>query len=452
MMAERKPAGDRARHLGWGLLIGVGVGLGLRAAAEQGWGGATLPETVAREVLDPAGQIFLRLLLLAVVPLVFASIALGVLELGRSRGLGRMAGLTFLLFGLNMSVAVGLGLVGMNWVEPGRGVSAMEAGAVESNVGGTSPDREGRRPELSPSALVDMFLPKNWIRAVVDFQLLPVITFALLFGWAARTVDGPSAARVQELLAALVRVMFRMVDLAMALAPVGVAALVAVAVMRMGLELLAALAGFVAVVIGAMLLHAVGVLGWVVWRWGGWSPLRFWRATRLALLTAFCTSSSAATLPTSLAVARDRLGLRAATTAFVLPLGATMNMSGTALYEGCVVLFVAQVYGADLAWVDQLTLLVLAVASAVAVASVPGASLPVIMGLLAQFRLPPEGIALVLGVDRLLDMARTTLNVAADLVTACVVDRVTGRADSDEMQQGRPADVGSGSDAVADQG
>lgn len=446
-MADRttkgRPARDRARQLGWGFFIGVTLGLGLRAVAGQGWVGGAFTDAVAREVLAPLGQIFLRLLLLAVVPLVFASIALGVLELGRTRGLGRLAGLTFLLFALNMSVAVGLGLLGMNWLEPGRGVAAAQAGVIEDRAGGGSVSVEGPPPRLSPSALVDMFLPKNWIRAVVDFQLLPVITFALVFGWAARTVEGPAAARVQELLATLVRVLFRMVDLAMALAPVGVAALVAVAVMRVGWELLAALAGFVAVVLGAMLLHAGGILSWIVWRWGGWSPLRFWRATRLALVTAFCTSSSAATLPTSLSVARDRLGLRPATSAFVLPLGATMNMSGTALYEGCVVLFVAQVYGANLVWLDQLTLLVLAVAGAVAVASVPGASLPVIMALLAQFRLPPEGIALVLGVDRLLDMARTTLNVAADLVTACVVDRATREAESGDRDSIAPADPAS---------
>jgi DAACS family dicarboxylate/amino acid:cation (Na+ or H+) symporter len=174
-----------------------------------------------------------------------------------------------------------------------------------------------------------------------------------------------------------------------------------------------------------MLLH-LGVLALWVRLLGGRSLMGFYRAVRLALITAFSTSSSAATLPTSLAVARDRLGVHPGTAGFVLPLGATLNMSGTALYEGCVVLLVAQVHGVTLSWMDQVTLLVLAVLGAVAVASVPGASLPVIMGLLAQFRLPPEGVMLVLGVDRILDMARTTLNVAADLVTVCIADRVVG--------------------------
>ncbi|MDW8310958.1 MAG: cation:dicarboxylase symporter family transporter, partial [Verrucomicrobiales bacterium] len=152
------------------------------------------------------------------------------------------------------------------------------------------------------------------------------------------------------------------------------------------------------------------------------SPWEFFRAIRAVMVTAFSTSSSSATLPASLQAARENLGISASTAGFVLPLGATMNMSGTALYEGCVVLFVAQVYGIELGVAQQLTLLVLAVLTAVAVASVPGGSLPLIVGLLAQFGLPPEGIALVLGVDRLLDMARTVLNVSADLVTACIVD------------------------------
>ena len=416
---------DRARLLGWGLLVGVCLGLGLRALAvgRPEWAGAL--DGMGRHFLEPVGQVFLRLLLLAVVPLVFASVAPGVLELGRTARLGRMAGLTFGLFGLNMAVAVGLGLAGMNWFEPGRGLSAAALAGLGGDEWSTGQALEARRPGLSPSMLVELFLPRNWLRAVVEFQLLPVITFALLFGWAARSVGGSGGDRLQELLGALNRVLFRVVEMAMTLAPVAVAALIAVAVMRMGLELLAALAGFVAVVLGGIGLHLAGVLGLVVWGWGGWKPVRFWQATRLALVTAFSTSSSAATLPTSLTVAREKLGIRPATAAFVLPLGATMNMSGTALYEGCVVLFVAQVYGVHLGWLDQLTLLVLAVAGAVAVASVPGASLPVIVGLLVQFQLPPEGIALVLGVDRLLDMARTMLNVAADLVTVCVVDRWT---------------------------
>jgi DAACS family dicarboxylate/amino acid:cation (Na+ or H+) symporter len=160
-------------------------------------------------------------------------------------------------------------------------------------------------------------------------------------------------------------------------------------------------------------------------------PLEFWRQIRPVLVTAFSTSSSAATLPTALATARSPLGLRPPVAGFVLPLGATMNMAGTALYEGCVVLFVAQIFGIDLGYGQQLTLVFLAVISAVAVAAIPGGSLPLIAGLLASFGLPPEGIGIILGIDRLLDMARTTVNVGADLVTASIVDEQARLGDSD---------------------
>jgi DAACS family dicarboxylate/amino acid:cation (Na+ or H+) symporter len=153
--------------------------------------------------------------------------------------------------------------------------------------------------------------------------------------------------------------------------------------------------------------------------------VEFWREVRPVLVTAFSTSSSAATLPTALAVARDRLQVRPPVAGFVLPLGTTMNMAGTALYEGCVVLFVAQVFGIDLSLAQQLTLLVLAVLSAVAVAAIPGGSLPLIAGLLASFGIPPEGIGIILGVDRILDMTRTMVNVGSDVVTTAVVDRYT---------------------------
>jgi DAACS family dicarboxylate/amino acid:cation (Na+ or H+) symporter len=151
-------------------------------------------------------------------------------------------------------------------------------------------------------------------------------------------------------------------------------------------------------------------------------PLQFWRDVRAVLVTAFTTSSSSATLPTSLQVSREVLKISPSTSGFVLPLGATMNMSGTALYEGCVVLFIAQIFGVDLSIGAQVTLLLLAVMSAVAVAGIPGGSLPLIAGLLAQFGVNPGGIAIILGADRILDMCRTCVNVGADIVTATIVD------------------------------
>jgi DAACS family dicarboxylate/amino acid:cation (Na+ or H+) symporter len=185
-----------------------------------------------------------------------------------------------------------------------------------------------------------------------------------------------------------------------------------------GLQVLKPLLYFVLGVLGVMVLHLFGTMSILLKAFSRRAPLNFFRAIRPILITAFSTSSSNATLPTTIQVSREALGVSAPTAGFVLPLGATMNMSGTALYEGCVVLFIAQVYGVPLSLAQQATLVVLAVLSAVAVAGIPGGSLPLIVGLLTNFGLPPEGIALILGFDRLLDMARTALNVAADVVTA----------------------------------
>jgi DAACS family dicarboxylate/amino acid:cation (Na+ or H+) symporter len=177
-----------------------------------------------------------------------------------------------------------------------------------------------------------------------------------------------------------------------------------------------------------MLIHLFGTMSLWLRFWAGRSPLEFWRDIRDVLITAFATSSSSATLPTALAAARERLGISASTAGFVLPLGTTMNMSGTALYEGAVVLFVAQVFGVPLSGGEQMLLLVLAVLSAVAVAGIPGGSLPLIAGLLITFGVPPEGIGIILGVDRILDMARTAVNVGSDVVTCAVVDTLEKRA------------------------
>jgi DAACS family dicarboxylate/amino acid:cation (Na+ or H+) symporter len=177
-----------------------------------------------------------------------------------------------------------------------------------------------------------------------------------------------------------------------------------------------------------MLLHLFGTMSLWLKLWAHVPPREFFGKIRTVLITAFTTSSSNATLPAALAAARDELGIQPRTAGFVLPLGTTMNMSGTALYEGCVVLFVAQVFGVELTLVSQLTLLVLAVLSAVAVAGIPGGSLPLIAGLLISFGIPPEGIGIILGVDRLLDMTRTMVNVGCDMVTCQIVDRMS-RAD-----------------------
>ncbi len=410
----------------------IGLVVGLVAGILVRWVGGYFPGVLdgaiwlSREVLDPFGQIFLRLLFFVVVPLVFASLALGVAQLGRLDRLGPLAGRTFALFGFNMAVGVALGLVMMNLLQPGAKIDPATRTSLLAQHESKAQEIQAtaaQRTRFSFEQVVEMFMPRNLLKAVVEFQVLPLILFALLVGAAGTQLAPADQTRLQNALGVVTQLMTRLVHFALLLAPFAVPAMIFSVVARLGFEFLQSLLLFVVGVLAVMALHLFGTMSLLVKTLGRRSPVVFFRAIRTVLITALSTSSSNATLPTSLQVSREQLGVSPGTAGFVLPLGATMNMSGTALYEGCVVLFIAQVYGVDLTLAQQATLLVLAVLSAVAVAGIPGGSLPLIVGLLTNFTIPAEGIALILGTDRILDMARTVLNVAADLATACVVDR-----------------------------
>jgi DAACS family dicarboxylate/amino acid:cation (Na+ or H+) symporter len=422
-------------RLGNRILIGLAVGAvaGVLVHAVAGvfpplLSGAT---TLATDWLEPLGQIFLRLLFFVVLPLVFCSLAAGVLQLGDLKSLGGIATRTFALFLLNMAVGTLLGLLMMNLLKPGTAISAPLRDQLIANYGGGAQaliQRQAQNPSLDLTTLINMFLPRNLFGAFVGNDrtalgdVLPLIVFAVLVGVAGIGLNARRHALLREALETGLDVMTRIVRLALRLAPYAVPALVFSVVVRIGPQVLYALGLFVLGCIGILLLHLFGTMSLWLKFWARTSPLEFFRTIRTVLITAFTTSSSNATLPTALAVARDDLGIRPQTAGFVLPLGTTMNMSGTALYEGCVVLFIAQVFGIELSLLSQLTLLTLAVLSAVAVAGIPGGSLPLIAGLLIAFGIPADGIGIILGVDRLLDMTRTMVNVGCDMVTCKLVD------------------------------
>jgi Na+/H+-dicarboxylate symporter len=407
------------------MFLGLVIGLLARASLER-FPALAAPSTwIALEVFDPLGQIFLRLLFFVVVPLVFASLALGILQLGRLDRLGPLAGRTFLLFGVNMAVGVAIGLAMMNAVNPGGRLQPDARAKLMEKFRDQAQEQRAKaeqQPKLSFRLLVEMFMPKNLVGAVAEFKILPLILFAILIGAAGTELSDDHRAWLRSALEMATQLMTRIVHYALLLAPYAVTAMMCSLIITVGLDVLKALALFVPCVLACMAVHLFGTMSILLKLFTRRSPAAFFWAIRTILVTAFSTSSSNATLPTSIQVSREQLGVSESTAGFVLPLGATMNMSGTALYEGCVVLFVAQAFGIELSFASQITLLLLAVLSAVAVAGIPGASLPLIVGLLASFGVPPGGIGLILGVDRLLDMARTVLNVAADVVTACIVD------------------------------
>jgi DAACS family dicarboxylate/amino acid:cation (Na+ or H+) symporter len=417
-------AGGRlANRILLGLVIGALAGGATLLIGRASPGFLAAAQEFATLVLDPLGQIFLRMLFFVVIPLVFASLAAGVAQLEHLSSLGPLAIRTFLLFFLNMAIAVVLGLVMMNVVQPGDAMAPEAQQQLLEEYGGAAAEHAARRaeqPDVTPMTIVEMFMPRNLFGAFVGNDrgrlgdVLPLILFAILVGAAAVRL---AEDRREQLRSGL--------GLVNDLMPYAVPAMIYSVVVKIGWDIVIALGMFVAGCIFVLLLHLFGTMSLWLRLLARRSPLETFKLMRPVLVTAFSTSSSAATLPTALAVAREDLGVRAPVAGFVLPLGTTMNMSGTALFEGCVVLFVAQVFGIELGLAQQATLVLLAVLSAVAVSAIPGGALPLVAGLLAAFGIPPEGIGIILGVERLLDMTRTMVNVGSDVVTTIVVDRYT---------------------------
>ncbi|WP_017462487.1 dicarboxylate/amino acid:cation symporter [Dyella ginsengisoli] len=429
-----------ANRILWGLAIGIAAAVATLVVGHWFPAALAFMQGISTSLLDPFGQVFLRLLFFVVIPLVFASLASGVLQLGRLDRLGPLAGRTFALFAANMLVAVFIGLVMMNLLQPGHHLAAGAQDLLMKEYGGSAMQAvrtEAERPAMTLATVVDMFMPRNLFGAFVGNNrgalgdVLPLIVFAILVGAAGTQLAEDRRLKLQATLDIMAEVMTGIVHFALRLAPYAVPTMIYSVIVKVGVDILLTLSVFVVGCAVALALQLFGTMSIWLRFLAGRSPLAFFRQVRPLLVTAFSTSSSSATLPAALATAHDDLKLSPSTSGFVLPLGATMNMSGTALFEGCVVLFVAQAFGVELPLAQQAVLMFLAVLSAVAVAGIPGGSLPLIAGLLATFQVPPEGIGIVLGVDRILDMLRTTVNVGSDIVTATVVDdrvRATHRA------------------------
>lgn len=426
---------DANRRLANRILIGLGIGIvaGVLTLLVGRFSPAALVfmQGVSANILDPFGQVFLRMLFFVVIPLVFASLATGIVQLGQLDKLGPLAARTFSLFFLNMAVGVALGLLMMNVLQPGDQLSLEAKDRLMAEFGGAAQNAVATRATQAPmnlNTLLDMFMPRNLFGAFVGNSrttlgdVLPLILFAILVGAVGTQLSAEKRRKLQDGLELVTELMTGIVHFALRLAPYAVPAMIYSVIVKVGVDIIAALGVFVLGCVAVLLLHLFGTMSLFLRLWTRRSPRAFFRDVKTVLVTAFSTSSSNATLPASLDCARETLRVAPSTAGFVLPLGATMNMSGTALYEGCVVLFVAQVFGVDLSLTQQLTLLLLSVLSAVAVAGIPGGSLPLIAGLLMSFGVPAEGIGIVIGADRVLDMLRTATNVGADLVTTVIVD------------------------------
>jgi DAACS family dicarboxylate/amino acid:cation (Na+ or H+) symporter len=425
-MAETTARVDRSGgvSLQMKMLIGFVVGLSLGLLVNMTQPDAEWVTTVTTYITAPVGEIFLRLLFMLVIPLLFSALVVGIAEMGDIRSLKRVGLKTLLYTVLLSSIAVVIALGAANLFQPGAGVDQ----ELAQRLLGESSERTGELLETSAEqptgiqALLNI-IPRNVFAAAAANDILAVMFFALAFGIGLLMVNNPAAQRLQEAIEGLFSVTMRLIEFIIRLAPIAVAAFMFNLAAVFGWDLLVRLGAYAGVVVLALGLHMFVTYSIAIRLFAGRSPVAFFRGIQEAMVMAFSTASSNATLPTALRVAEDNLKLPPRVSRFVLTIGATANQNGTAIFEGVTVLFLAQFFGVELSIWQQVTVLLMCILGGIGTAGVPAGSLPVVVMILAMVGVPPAGIGLILGVDRFLDMCRTALNVTGDLAIATMVSR-----------------------------
>jgi dicarboxylate/amino acid:cation (Na+ or H+) symporter, DAACS family len=436
-MSEPGASPRKGMKLHTKILLGLVVGLALGVTANLTLGSDhPTVERINAWIAVPVGQVFLRMLFMVVIPLVFASIALGVAGVGDIRKAGRIGGKTLGYFFVTTALACTLGLVIVNLMRPWERIEPETRAELMVSFAGDAASRveTSQQQRFGVQTFINI-VPRNPIDAAARTDLLGVIFFGLMFGAALTLIPAAKARPMIEVLEALNAVVTAIIHFAMLLAPFGVAALIFTVSSEFGMKLLVAVAAFVVTVLVALLAHVALTLSGIIRFLVGMSPLMFFSRIRAVLVTAFSTSSSAATLPTSLDVAQEQLGVPQRIAGFVLPLGATLCMNGTAIFEGITVIFLAGLFGVDLSIPQMGLVMVMSVITAIGAAGVPGGSIPLLVGVLTMFGVPGEGIAIVLGVDRLLDMSRTTVNVCGDLTAVAWIGKSEGVWSPDQIPE-----------------
>ena len=426
------PPAKPTQHIGifLGLVIGVLAGLAINFTLG---GDHSAVAWIVRNLTEPTGTLFLRLLLLTVIPLIFSSLIVGVAGLGDFRKVGRV-GLKCLVYCLAISaISVGIGVFLTNTIQPGKRIAPEVSAELQTKFAGEAEKRvEATKSTANPDSalmqVVKSFVPSNPVASVASDtpNLLHLMVFALLLAVAMMLIPRETTEPFIRTMEALQAISGKLIDLIMKVAPVAVACLLFNNVARFGFDLLVPLAAFFGTVLAGLALHCFVTYS-IALRWlAQVSPIAFFRKLKTVMLTAFSTSSSNATLPTTLRVSEEELGVPKEINSFVLTIGATANQNGTALYEGVTVLFLAQLAGVDLSLGQQILVAYLAILGSIGTAGVPAASIPFIIVVLSTIGVNPALIAIVLGVDRVLDMCRTVVNVVGDLTAAVFVARSEG--------------------------
>jgi len=431
-----------------GLLVGVIGGIAVNQIGKAGGADfvARIDWTI-KNFTEPIGQLFLNLLLMIVVPLVFSSLVVGVAGIGDVRKLGRVGfkSFAYCLIISAISVVIGLGLA--NTIQPGKWLAPDKAAELQERYktqAGTSVEA-AKKAELAAAddsplmSVVKTIVPRNVFNSIggENPNMLHLMFFALIVGVAITLLPAPVSSPFVRGMNSLFEITSKIIDMIMKFAPYAVACLIFNNMARFGVDLLGTLGAFMLTVLLGLGIHFFGVYSLSVWFLSRINPVDFFRRVWLVIVTAFSTSSSNATLPTALRVSEENLGVPKEINSFVLTVGATANQNGTALYEGITVLFLAQLAGIELSLGQQLMVVYLAILGGIGTAGVPSGSIPFIIGILAMIGVNPALIAIILGVDRILDMCRTTLNVVGDLTAATFVARSEGF----ELLQ-TPKDVG----------
>ncbi len=405
-MAEKKPMSLTVKVL-IGMVLGIVVGLAINLM------GLNTPSSFINEYIVNGlfliiGKMFVTALKMLVVPLVIFSLITGVIGIGDIKALGKVGGKAFALYMLTTAIAISVGITLAASLGIGEGVHMSSAAEFSGK----------EAPALS-SVLINI-IPSNFINAMAQGNMLQIIFFSILLGISILMV-GKKALPVVELVEIGNEIMMKMVTIVMAVAPYAVFALLAKAMANLGLGLLADLAGYVIVLISALMLHLFIVLMSILKLFSGKSPGMFLKKMRETQIFAFSTSSSNATIPVTLRTVTDRLGVDNSVASFTVPFGATINMDGTAIMQGVATVFIANAYGVDLGMAGYLTVILMSVLASIGTAGVPGVGLIMLSMVFTQVGLPVEGIGLILGVDRLLDMIRTAVNVSGDAAVSVIV-------------------------------
>jgi dicarboxylate/amino acid:cation (Na+ or H+) symporter, DAACS family len=432
---EETPDKPKGMPLHTRILIGLLVGVIAGVAVNRIFGGDHARVAwVIDNFTNPIGQLFLRLLLMIVVPLVFSSLVVGVAGIGDIRKLGRVGLKSFGYCLVISAISVAIGITLANTIRPGNRVDPSTSAALQQRFASDATTRVQDATKAGAAttplmSVVETIVPKNPFFAVAskeDANMLHLMFFGLIIGIAITLLPDKVTAPVLSVLQGLYEITAKIIEMIMKFAPFAVACLLFNTTARFGLDLLQALGWFVVTVLLGLSLHMFGVYSLSVYFLSRISPIEFFRRIKTVILTAFSTSSSNATLPTALRVSEQNLGVPRQINSFVLTVGATANQNGTALYEGVTVLFLAQLAGVDLTLGQQLMVVYLAIIGGVGTAGIPSGSIPFIIGVLVTIGINPALIAIILGVDRILDMCRTTLNVTGDLTAATYVARSEG--------------------------